>query len=90
MIYDEGGRQQRLRAIHVGSIFIFNLPDILLTPPSMIFSERRGGAAAAAGVARQSPGGADTIAIYYEGGRQQHRQAIHIGPIFLLIHSTIF
>ena len=90
MIYDEGGRQQRRRAIHVGSIFIFNLPDILLTPPSMIFSERRGGAAAAAGAARQSPGGADTIAIYDKGGWQQQWRAIHIGSIFLLIHSTFF
>jgi hypothetical protein len=32
----------------------------------MIFSERRG-AAVAAGAARQSPGGADTIATYDEG-----------------------
>jgi hypothetical protein len=42
----EGGRQQQRRAIHVGSIFFVNSLDILLTPPSMIFSERRGGAAA--------------------------------------------
>ena len=33
MIYDEGGRQQRRRAIHVGSIFFVHSPDILLTPP---------------------------------------------------------
>jgi hypothetical protein len=55
----------------------------------MIFSECRGGEAAAAGVARQSPGGADTIAIYDEGGRQQQRRAIHVG-FFFLIHSTFF
>jgi hypothetical protein len=34
--------------------------------------------------------GADTIAIYYEGGRQQQRRAIHIGSIFIFIHSTFF
>jgi hypothetical protein len=45
-IYDKGGRQQQRRAIHIGSIFFVNSLDILLTPPSMIFSERRGGAAA--------------------------------------------
>ena len=50
----------------------------------MIFSECRGGEAAAAGVARQSPGGADMIAIYDEGGRQQQRRAIHIGSIFFV------
>ncbi len=42
-IYDKGGRQQKRRAIHIGSIFFVNSLDILLTPPTMIFSERRGG-----------------------------------------------
>jgi hypothetical protein len=32
-IYDEGGRQQQRRAIHVGSTFFVNSLDILLTPP---------------------------------------------------------
>ena len=34
--------------------------------------------------------GADTVAIYYEGGRQQQRRAIQIGSIFIFIHSTFF
>ena len=62
VIYDEGGRQQRQQAIHVGSIFYFHSPDILLTPPIHDFFRAQGGAAVAA---------VRTRSIYDEGGRQQ-------------------
>ncbi len=61
----------------------------------MIFTERGGKGAAVHDFYRakgEGSGGvgADTIAIYDEGGRQQRRRAIHVGSIFLLIHPTFF
>jgi hypothetical protein len=53
MIYYEGGQQQQQRAIHVGFIFIFFSPDILLTPRIHDFFRAQGGGSGG--------GGADTI-----------------------------
>ena len=49
VIYDEGGRQQRQQAIHVGSIFYFHSPDILLTPPIHDFFRAQGGGSGGGG-----------------------------------------
>ena len=61
--------------------FFANPPDILLTPRVHDFYRAQGEGSGS--------GGADTIAIYDEGGRQQRRRAIYILSIFFFNPTDI-